>query len=114
MKTIAERIRLLREKNGERPAGIAALLGVEKETYEGFEKTGRISAVYLRELALHYDVSIDYMVGLTDVPYTLKEHFEKTARLYNDLSKNDRQKVIERMIVMRESYGDTPGSEEKE
>lgn len=62
-----ERIRALREDNDLTQAQIAALLHIGQRTYSGYElgKT-RIPLKYMLILAEYYDVSMQYLCGLTD------------------------------------------------
>lgn len=64
----ADRIRALREDNDKTQAEIAALLNVGQRTYCDYElgKT-RIPVDSLIKLAELYDVSMDYISGVSDV-----------------------------------------------
>lgn len=64
----ANRIRALREDNDKTQAEIAALLNVGQRTYCDYElgKT-RIPVDSLIKLAELYDVSMDYISGVSDV-----------------------------------------------
>ena len=68
----AERIRVLREDNDKTQSEIAALLKVGQRTYCDYElaKT-RIPVDSLIILAQLYNVSMDYICGLTDNPCSL-------------------------------------------
>ena len=64
-----ERIRNLRIDNGLTQADVARLLNVSQNTYSQYEigvMRYPLDAVVL--LAQHYNVSVDYLVGLTDDP----------------------------------------------
>ncbi len=67
----AKRIRALREDNDKTQAEIAALLRVGQRTYCDYElgKT-RIPVDSLIALAKLYDVSMDYICGLSDIRTT--------------------------------------------
>lgn len=70
-----ERIRNLRIDNGLTQADVARLLNVSQNTYSQYEigvMRYPLDAVVL--LAQHYNVSVDYLVGLTDetAPYPRK------------------------------------------
>ena len=70
-----ERIRNLRIDNGLTQADVARLLNVSQNTYSQYENGVMrypLDAVVL--LAQHYNVSVDYLVGLTDetAPYPRK------------------------------------------
>lgn len=64
-----ERIRMVREDHSLTQQNIADLLRVGQRTYSDYEsgKT-RIPVDSLLVLARHYDVSVDYISGASDVP----------------------------------------------
>lgn len=67
-----ERLKLLRISNGFTQAAIAERLHVRQNTYSQYENGVReIPIELLKELAVAYETSIDYIVGLTDeeAPY---------------------------------------------
>lgn len=63
-----ERIRALREDGDFTQSQIAALLNVGQKTYSDYElgKT-RIPIESIIVLARHYNVSMDYICGITDI-----------------------------------------------
>ena len=63
-----ERIRSLREDGDFTQSQIAALLNVGQKTYSDYElgKT-RIPVESIIVLARHYNVSMDYICGITDI-----------------------------------------------
>jgi transcriptional regulator with XRE-family HTH domain len=64
----AERVRALREDHDKTQAEIAVLLNIVQKTYSDYElgKT-RIPVDSLITLAKLYDVSMDYICGVTDI-----------------------------------------------
>ena len=67
-----ERLKLLRISNGFTQAAIAKRLHVRQNTYSQYENGVReIPIELLKKLAVIYETSIDYIVGLTDeeAPY---------------------------------------------
>ena len=64
----AERIRALREDGDFTQSQIASLLNVGQKTYSDYElgKT-RIPVESIIVLARHYNVSMDYICGITDI-----------------------------------------------
>lgn len=67
-----ERLKLLRINNGFTQAAIAERLHVRQNTYSQYENGVReIPIELLKKLAVIYETSIDYIVGLTDeeAPY---------------------------------------------
>ena len=70
-----EHLRGLREDRDLSQTQMAELLKVHQTTYSGYElETVNIPNAILRQLALFFDTSIDYLLGLTDEkkPYTRK------------------------------------------
>ncbi len=62
-----KRIRELREDNDKKQIEIANVLGISQQYYSEYEKGKRpIPAEKLRLLALFYNVSIDYILELTN------------------------------------------------
>lgn len=62
-----QRLEDLRIDNDKTQLEIADLLGCQREVYRRYEKgTRQIPIDFLMKLALFYDVSIDYIVGITD------------------------------------------------
>lgn len=67
-----QRIEDLRIDNDKTQADIANMLGCQREVYRRYEKGTRLIPVdYLIILSNFYNVSIDYLLGLTDTkkPY---------------------------------------------
>lgn len=66
---MCQRIRSLREDRDLKQKQLAELCGVAQTTYSDYE-TGKLSVPIpvLKKLAAYYQVSIDYLVGLTDIP----------------------------------------------
>lgn len=67
-----ERLKLLRISNGFTQAAIAERLHVRQNTYSQYENgVLEIPIELLKKLAVIYETSIDYIVGLTDeeAPY---------------------------------------------
>ena len=70
-----KRIKDLREDNDLLQKDIANLLGISQQYYSEYENGNRsIPIFHLMKLAKFYNVSIDYIVGLTDniKPYSRK------------------------------------------
>ena len=70
-----QRVRDLREDADLNQKEIAEMLGIAQQMYSAYE-TGkfRFPIEHLIKLALHYNTSVDYLVGLTDTraPYRRK------------------------------------------
>ena len=70
------RLRELREDNDLFQKDIAKILNMSQTGYSQYEtETNDIPTNILKKLALYYDTSIDYLLGLTDIsePYPRKK-----------------------------------------
>lgn len=86
---IYERIRNLREDRDLKQREIAALLNVTQTSYSRYELGQReIPTEILITLARFYDVSLDYLVGETDI----KRRYPEKKRKY-------REKTIDKQIL---------------
>lgn len=66
------RLRLLRRKINENQSTAAAHLNVSREAYSMYENGRRQpSAEMLASIARYHHVSVDYLLGITDIPNTL-------------------------------------------
>ena len=69
---IYQRIRDLREDNDKTQAKVAEDLGLYTTTYQRYERGERELPFYLAiELAKYYNVSLDYLAGLSQEPKKL-------------------------------------------
>ena len=65
------RLKDLREDNDLKQKEIAACLGIDQRVYSNYETGKREIPVHLLlKLAEYYHTSTDYILGLTDDPYT--------------------------------------------
>ena len=63
------RIRDMREDADMTQTQVAELLGIDQRTYSNYETEKRsLPVAHYRTLALLYNTSVDYLVGLTDDP----------------------------------------------
>ena len=63
-----KRIKDLREDNDLLQKDIAKILGISQQYYSEYESGKRtIPVPYLIELSKHYNVSVDYLLGLSDI-----------------------------------------------
>lgn len=69
---LTERMKLCRINNKETQTETAEALGIVQQHYSKYE-TGKmeINVRYLKKLCEHWNVTADYLLGLTDIPYTL-------------------------------------------
>ena len=78
--TAAERIRALREDNDYTQKEIASLLRCSQVSYSHYEIGRRdIPIEHLVTLSAFYGVSVDYILGITD----LKQRYPETAKPKN-------------------------------
>lgn len=69
-----ERLRLLRKVNRLTMEEVGRRLGIAKSSYAGYESESRMPPLdKLQKLASMYDVSTDYILGLTDDPDPKKD-----------------------------------------
>ena len=69
MKKLTERIRTLRENNHLTQRQLAEYLGLRQQTYSRDERGELIPSLdSMSALADFYNTSVDFLVGLTDVP----------------------------------------------
>mgnify|MGYP002571216409 CR=1 FL=1 len=80
-----KRLKDLREDNDKLQKEIANLLGISQQYYSEYEKGNRtITITHLMTLAKYYNTSIDYIVGLSDERYVIKNKPKKSyeGRIY--------------------------------
>ena len=66
----SERLKELRKKQKRTQADIANVLGVTVRQYQRYESGEQTTTIEnLMALARYFNVSIDYLVGETDIPY---------------------------------------------
>ena len=68
------RIRDLREDHDLSQAAVAKILNVHQTTYSDYELGRNIPVAALHKLADYYDVSVDYLLGRTDVAKPYPKH----------------------------------------
>lgn len=70
---LAQRIRAMREDHDLTQTDIAKLLNTSQTVYSRYEREERtLPAEMLYTLALYYNISADYLLGLIDEPKALK------------------------------------------
>lgn len=81
--TFAKRLMMLRAERGESQADIAREIGVSipgVSRWENGNRTPRSDSIIA--LCKHYNVSADYLLGLTDIRYQLNPAERKNSGLY--------------------------------
>lgn len=76
-----QRIRDLREDSDKTQADMADILGMWLNTYRNYESGHREPPFnFMKKLAQHYNVSLDYLAGLIDTPEELKRFKKKGGK----------------------------------
>lgn len=71
--TIGERIKFLRTEKGITQSELAKTLNIARSTLSQYESNQRTPSDDMKlKLSSIFNVSIDYLLGLTDIPYTQK------------------------------------------
>ncbi len=79
----AERLRSLREDNDEKQKDIAKLLNVSSSMISFYESGIHFprDEKLLLKIAKHFDVSMDYLMGMTDIP-----NYKRITKMFDDIS----------------------------
>lgn len=67
MSPTAERLKILRDEKDLSQDEMANILNIDRTTYLKYEKTGKVPTIKLTKLAKFFNVSTDYLLGLTDI-----------------------------------------------
>ena len=114
MQQIAERIKGIREDADMTQKQFASAVNISEASFKNYESGRRdIPARLLRNIAEAFNVSMDYLVGLTDIPYAIRSEVDELANLYYTLNEYDKQRVHERMLTLHENYKKHPKYKEK-
>ena len=123
---LGKKIRELREENNITQQDLAKYLKVAKSTLSQYETGSRIPNDDIKKaIALKFNVSIDYLLGLTNIPNTIDDYIQKSntnsyhinddeqilIRKYRQLKAEDKQIIdtmLERFVPTKE-----PKSNEK-
>lgn len=120
MFVIGNRIRELREKNDINQQDLARYLKVAKSTLSQYETGSRIPNDDIKKaIAEKFNVSVDYLLGLTDIPDTINDYIAKQKKtgtqpaadeysaderkiidMYRQLSEKDKGKIEGRLEEM--------------
>lgn len=120
MFVIGNRIRELREKNDINQQDLARYLKVAKSTLSQYETGSRIPNDDIKKaIAEKFNVSVDYLLGLTDIPDTIDDYIAKQKKtgtqpetdeysaderkiidMYRQLSEKDKGKIEGRLEEM--------------
>ncbi|MBE5861957.1 MAG: helix-turn-helix transcriptional regulator [Lachnospiraceae bacterium] len=102
--TLQQRMRELREARDYSQAKVAGILGIDKASYGRMENgtTRTVNSDVLTGLANLYEVSSDYLLGISDVPqktyYDLKALGLSVEAAASLLTKNANQEVVDALL----------------
>ena len=101
MNLTAKRLKYLRDEKKLSQDELSIILGIDRTTYLKYEKSGKVPTYKIIKLAKFYNVSSDYLLGLTDKPNNLlpniKEYYisddeKELLEIYRKLP--DRKSVV--------------------
>lgn len=100
-----KRIRNLREDHDFKQSDIANQLGLSQPQYQRYESgTYQIPIDILIELSKIYDVSVDYLLGLTDIkkPPTpsISARAKKALTYFNRLNEENQDYILGEMVKL--------------
>lgn len=94
----AARLKYLREREGLTQDKLAVAIGINVQTYKGYEDGWRdMPCFVLMDLARFYNVSADYILGLIELPYSTHSDCDEMIGHYYGFSRED--KLLVREIV---------------
>lgn len=64
--TVTESLKRFRKEKKITQKDIAECLGITQQTYQYYESNGGLSADFIKKIAEHYEVSTDYLLGVSD------------------------------------------------
>lgn len=110
---LAERLKELRKKRNLTQEQLAAIIGVERSTIGKYEGKSRIipSDDIKYKLAELFGVSVDYLLGYTDIPVAIDSNSitseeNELIEMYRELTANGQGLVIDytRMLLSKQEY----------
>ena len=108
-----ERLRQLRKSRGITQEQLAALIGVERSSIGKYEGKGKVipSDDVKFKIAQLFGVSVDYLLGRTDVPVTisandLNDAEREVIALYGELTEQGQGLVLDymRMLLSKREF----------
>jgi transcriptional regulator with XRE-family HTH domain len=102
--TFAERLKMLRQEKEIKQADLGKLLGVSARMISFYEIGKHIprEAVSLIKLAEYFDVSLDYLLGMSNVRNY--NHLVKSFKSYSLLSDKGKKEADEYMLFLSQKY----------
>lgn len=82
--TVVEALKRFRKEYRLTQKDVAEFLGIDNKSYQYHESNGRLSADFLAKIATRYNVSADYLLGLSDNPHgnpDFRHIYERLTRI---------------------------------
>ena len=101
-----QRFEELCRKNGYTPSGVCLAIGRSKNLAAKWKSTNATpSAEVLNQLAVFFDVSVDYLLGKTDAIAARQEAFERAdLRILLDAAKDVPPSKVYEVVALLEKY----------
>ena len=89
-----QRLRELRLNKGVSQEEVSKFLGIERASYTAYESGKSRPVRYMDKLTNYFDVSVDYLLGVSDIPQQKKQTLDDTEKslLYSYWKLNDKGK----------------------
>jgi len=99
MDFLGDRIRYLRESAELKQKDMALEFSLNENTWSQYETNKRTPDIdTIKKIAEYFNVSIEYLMGLTDVQYNPKEkEFREMVHIYHSLSKEEKRELIKEL-----------------
>ena len=96
MEFLGDRIRYLRLRKELKQKDMAVRFSVCENTWSQYETNKRTPPLELiKQIAVYFSVSIDYLLSLTDVEYNPREEeFKTLTQIYTNLSLDRRKELL--------------------
>ena len=102
MITTGERLTALRNKLGMSQQQVADIIGVDRTSYAKYEKDVNKPTRKLKELSDLFNVSTDYIMGITDIPDKKAQaqpapsyyHDPEVAQMANEIKDNPGMRIL--------------------
>ncbi len=96
MNFLGDRIRYLRENAGLKQKEMARKFSISENAWSQYENNKRTPDLEtIKNIAKFFNVSIDYLMNLTDEAYDPNENtFKELISIYNLLSKEEKKKLL--------------------
>lgn len=105
------RMRNLREDSDLRQIDIAQMLNITQQQYQRYE-SGKtpVPVEIVSLLAKHYDVSVDYLLGLTDIKKSptpsISAKTKKALTYFNRLNEENQDYILGEMVKLHREQND--------